>query len=157
VPPRNPAALARAMVEMAQMSLTDKRLVLDKMRRRGREHVIKNFNWDRAAERYIKVYQNRQPLSCPLSVIQSPIKENPSERKGQHGQGGLEVCRAKLKKEKGCDCVADFTQEPLTGEWVIVATERARRPETFAPAKRKREPPCWRGWRVVLFVPAMNI
>lgn len=30
-------------------------------------------------------------------------------------------------------------QEPLTGEWVIVATERARRPETFAPTKKEKK------------------
>ena len=44
------ASLARAMVEMAQMSLEDQEGQLDRMRRRGREHVIKNFNWDKAAE-----------------------------------------------------------------------------------------------------------
>lgn len=32
-------------------------------------------------------------------------------------------------------------QEPLTGEWVIVATERARRPETFAPEKKEKKAP----------------
>lgn len=30
-------------------------------------------------------------------------------------------------------------QDPLTGEWVIVATERARRPETFAPKKKEKK------------------
>jgi len=30
-------------------------------------------------------------------------------------------------------------QDPLTGEWVIIATERARRPETFAHKKEKRK------------------
>lgn len=41
-------------------------------------------------------------------------------------------------------------QDPLTGEWVIIATERARRPETFAQKKEEennyklntREPKC---------------
>jgi len=32
-------------------------------------------------------------------------------------------------------------QEPLRGEWVIVATERARRPETFAPEKKEKKAP----------------
>ena len=32
-------------------------------------------------------------------------------------------------------------QEPLTGEWVIIATERARRPETFAPPKKEKKEP----------------
>lgn len=32
-------------------------------------------------------------------------------------------------------------QEPLTGEWVIIATERARRPETFAPEKKEKKAP----------------
>ncbi len=32
-------------------------------------------------------------------------------------------------------------QEPLTGEWVIIATERARRPETFAPQKKEKKAP----------------
>lgn len=30
-------------------------------------------------------------------------------------------------------------QDPLTGEWVIVATERARRPETFAPKQKEKK------------------
>lgn len=72
VPPRNPAALARAMVEMAQISLSNKQVVLDKMRRRGREHVIKNFNWDRAAERYIKVYQNKATIKLPFVSYSEP-------------------------------------------------------------------------------------
>ncbi|RJX23468.1 MAG: galactose-1-phosphate uridylyltransferase [Dethiobacter sp.] len=32
-------------------------------------------------------------------------------------------------------------QEPLTGEWVIIATDRARRPETFAPQKKEKKAP----------------
>jgi len=32
-------------------------------------------------------------------------------------------------------------QDPLTGEWVIIATERARRPETFASKKEERVSP----------------
>ncbi|HHU75330.1 MAG TPA: galactose-1-phosphate uridylyltransferase [Firmicutes bacterium] len=32
-------------------------------------------------------------------------------------------------------------QDPLTGEWVIIATERARRPETFASKVEEREAP----------------
>lgn len=32
-------------------------------------------------------------------------------------------------------------QEPLTGEWVIVATERARRPETFSAARKEKKTP----------------
>ena len=30
-------------------------------------------------------------------------------------------------------------QEPLTGEWVIIATERARRPETFVPQEKEKK------------------
>ena len=33
----------------------------------------------------------------------------------------------------------NLRQDPLTGEWVIVATERARRPETFAPPKKEKK------------------
>lgn len=32
-------------------------------------------------------------------------------------------------------------QDPLTGEWVIIATERARRPETFASKKEEKKIP----------------
>jgi len=73
VPPRNSVALARAMVEMAQLSLlngSDRQL--DKMRRRGREHVIKNFNWDKAAERYIQVYQNMATIKLPFVSYAEP-------------------------------------------------------------------------------------
>ncbi|NMB40859.1 MAG: glycogen synthase [Firmicutes bacterium] len=73
VPPRNPTALARAMVEMAQMSLQDnKTQELNKMRLRGREHVIKNFNWDKAAERYIQVYKNMATIKLPFISYAEP-------------------------------------------------------------------------------------
>lgn len=72
VPPRNPASLARAMVEMAQMSLEDQEGQLDRMRRRGREHVIKNFNWDKAAERYIRVYKNMATIKLPFVSYAEP-------------------------------------------------------------------------------------
>ncbi len=73
VPPRNPAALARAMMEMAQMTLDgEQQVMLGKMRRRGREHVIKNFNWDKAAERYIKVYQDKATIKLPFVSYAEP-------------------------------------------------------------------------------------
>jgi starch synthase len=73
VPPRNSVALARAMVEMAQISLLDNQAQqLDKMRHRGREHVIKNFNWDKAAERYIQVYKNMATIKLPFVSYAEP-------------------------------------------------------------------------------------
>ena len=53
---------------------------------------------------------------------------------------GLISCKAEPKK-RGVSIVPILRQEPLTGEWVIVATERARRPETFAPAKKVKKDP----------------
>jgi starch synthase len=72
VPPRNPASLARAMVEMAQISLDDQEGQLDRMRWRGREHVIKNFNWNKAAERYIRVYKNMATIKLPFVSYAEP-------------------------------------------------------------------------------------
>lgn len=73
VPPRKPASLARAMVEMAQMALdSEQAQKLERMRIRGREHVIKNFNWDKAAERYIKVYQNMATVKLPFVSYAEP-------------------------------------------------------------------------------------
>jgi len=72
VPPRNSAALARAMIEMAQLSLGREQELLNKMRQRGREHVIQNFNWDKAAKRYIKVYENKATIKLPFVSYSEP-------------------------------------------------------------------------------------
>lgn len=72
VPPRNSAALARAMIEMARLSLGNERELLNKMRQRGREHVIQNFNWDKAAARYIKVYENKATIKLPFVSYSEP-------------------------------------------------------------------------------------
>jgi ADP-glucose type glycogen/starch synthase len=72
VPSRNSATLARAMVEMAQLSLGNEREILNKMRLRGREHVIQNFNWDKAAARYIKVYENKATIKLPFVSYAEP-------------------------------------------------------------------------------------
>jgi len=73
VPPRNSTALARAMVEMAQFSLSGRGdEVLNKMRARGREHVIQNFNWDKAADRYMTVYNNMSSIKLPFVSYSEP-------------------------------------------------------------------------------------
>lgn len=73
VPPRNPHALARAMLEMAQMALDEESVGrLKQMRRRAREHVIQNFNWDKAAERYLLVYRNMSPIKIPFVSYGEP-------------------------------------------------------------------------------------
>ena len=71
VPPRDPEALARAMVEMA-MLLEDDPARLDNMRRNGRRHVIENFNWDKAAERYRRVYRGETTLKLPFVSYAEP-------------------------------------------------------------------------------------
>lgn len=71
VPPRDPDALAKAMVEMALLLEEDPSQV-DKMRRNGRRHVIENFNWDKAAERYRKVYQGETTLKLPFVSYAEP-------------------------------------------------------------------------------------
>ncbi len=72
VPPRNPQVLAKAMVEMAQMALDKDTAKLESMRRRGREHVIQNFNWAKAAERYRLVYRNMSTIKLPFVSYAEP-------------------------------------------------------------------------------------
>ncbi len=71
VPPRNSAALARAMVEMASMAVGAEEK-LESMRTRGREHVIMNFNWDKAAQRYLLAYQNKATIKLPFVSYAEP-------------------------------------------------------------------------------------
>lgn len=71
VPPRNAGSLARAMVEMAMLA-TEKEDELEDMRARGREHVIKNFNWDKAAQRYLLAYQNKATIKLPFISYAEP-------------------------------------------------------------------------------------
>jgi ADP-glucose type glycogen/starch synthase len=73
VPPRNSTALARAMVEMAMFSLSDRgEEFLDAIRIRGREHVIQNFNWGKAADRYLMVYNNMASIKLPFVSYAEP-------------------------------------------------------------------------------------
>ncbi len=72
VPPRDPQALARAMVEMSRLALEKDKAKLEAMRRRGREHVIHNFNWDKAARRYRLVYQNMSTIKLPFVSYAEP-------------------------------------------------------------------------------------
>lgn len=72
VPPRNSSALARAMVEMGHMTLSSAKDELEKMRNRGRKHVMENFNWNKAAERYLLVYSNRATVKLPFVSYAEP-------------------------------------------------------------------------------------
>ncbi|RQD72744.1 MAG: glycogen synthase [Candidatus Syntrophonatronum acetioxidans] len=65
VPPQNPKALAEAMVEMALLQ-QEREEIVEKIRRKGRAHVMENFSWDRAAERYKQVYQNKATVKLPF-------------------------------------------------------------------------------------------
>ncbi|MEW5922179.1 MAG: glycogen/starch synthase [Bacillota bacterium] len=71
VPPRNPSSLARAMVEMAFLAEENENEI-EQMRKRGREHVITNFNWDKAAQRYLLAYENKATMKLPFVSYAEP-------------------------------------------------------------------------------------
>ena len=71
VPPKNPASLARAMVEMANLAM-GKEDNLQSMRARGREHVIRSFNWDKAAQRYLLAYEDKATIKLPFVSYAEP-------------------------------------------------------------------------------------
>jgi len=65
VPPRDPAALGAAMVDMARLARENPNL-LDVIRHNGRVHVIHNFSWERAAARYVQIYRNAATMKLPF-------------------------------------------------------------------------------------------
>lgn len=71
VPRRDPDALAEAMIR-ACLLLEEDPARLEEMRRRGRIHVMENFNWDRAARRYRMVYRNMSTLKLPFVSYAEP-------------------------------------------------------------------------------------
>ncbi|MEW5785258.1 MAG: glycogen/starch synthase [Bacillota bacterium] len=71
VPRRNPAALAEAMVQAALL-LEDQPDRVEEMRKNGRTHVIENFSWQRAAQRYRAVYRNKATLKLPFVSYAEP-------------------------------------------------------------------------------------
>ncbi len=65
VPPRDPAALGAAMVQMARLARDNSNL-LDTIRHNGRVHVIDHFSWERAAARYVQIYRNMATMKLPF-------------------------------------------------------------------------------------------
>ena len=65
VPPNNPEALARGIVDMALLS-REKENLTEIIRQNGRPHVIDKFNWDRAARRYKQVYDKMATIKLPF-------------------------------------------------------------------------------------------
>lgn len=68
---RDPVALAHGMVNMALL-MEENPAQIERMRRYGRAHVINNFNWDKAAERYRDVYRGMATLKLPFVSYVEP-------------------------------------------------------------------------------------
>jgi len=72
VPPRNPRELAAAMIKMGLLYMDD-RARLEQVRSNGRPHVMTNFTWDRAARRYLSVYEGTASVKLPFADYGGPF------------------------------------------------------------------------------------
>ena len=72
VPPRDPKALAEAMVELASLEMRDPKLI-EKVRSNGRPHVTQNFTWKKATERYMKLYSGDITIKLPFADFEGPF------------------------------------------------------------------------------------
>lgn len=70
--PRKPRELADAMVRMGLLQMNDPGKV-DKIRANGRPHVMTNFTWDRAARRYLDMYQGKASIMLPFADYGGPF------------------------------------------------------------------------------------
>ncbi len=72
VRPRKPRELAEAMVRMGLLQIDDPEKI-DKIRANGRPHVMTNFTWDRAARRYLAMYQGKASIMLPFADYGGPF------------------------------------------------------------------------------------
>jgi starch synthase len=72
VPPRNPHELAGAMVKMGLLYMDDM-VRLEEVRSNGRPHVMTNFTWDKAARRYLSVYEGTASMRLPFADYGGPF------------------------------------------------------------------------------------
>ncbi|MDD3598896.1 MAG: glycosyltransferase, partial [Firmicutes bacterium] len=72
VRPRKPRELAEAMVRMGLLQIDDPEKI-DKIRASGRPHVMTNFTWDRAARRYLAMYQGKASIMLPFADYGGPF------------------------------------------------------------------------------------
>lgn len=71
IPPHNPGALAGAIQKMAEL-LQEEPGRVEKMRSNGRSHVLENYSWTQAAERYRLLYRGLAPLKLPFVSYADP-------------------------------------------------------------------------------------
>lgn len=69
---RKPKELAAAMVKMGILDMDDPSKI-EKIRANGRPHVMTNFTWDRAAQRYLAMYQGKASIMLPFADYGGPF------------------------------------------------------------------------------------
>ncbi|MEA4882793.1 MAG: glycogen/starch synthase [Clostridia bacterium] len=72
VRPRDPMALAGAMVKMSALAIEDKPRI-ERVRANGRPHVMTEFTWEKAAQRYLAVYQRKATMKLPFADFGGPF------------------------------------------------------------------------------------
>jgi len=72
VAPRNPRALGQAIIELTELQIRHPQFI-EKIRANGRPHVINNFTWKKAAERYMQLYSGNITIKLPFAEFEGPF------------------------------------------------------------------------------------